>query len=172
MNCKLNWIELIVLFALFRDRNTNVTWLWSCKNALLKKKKTQAKQNKNKIGTSAGFPHAFLWTKKMHLLQLLEIKKNISFWEWCSYTGTGTGQWWIQGRGPLGPAPLLILDLTEAEGPKKTFWETATLPYLREGGLGLPLISRSGSGTAGIWFLVQKLYHWATGDLWQVGKLN
>ena len=44
-----------------------------------KKNKQQAKQKKNKIGTSAGFPHAFLWTKKMHLLQLLEIKRTYHF---------------------------------------------------------------------------------------------
>ena len=38
----------------------------------------------------------------------------------------------------MGPAPLLILDLAEAEGPKKTFWETAPPPLSKGGGPGPP----------------------------------
>ena len=59
-------------------------------------------------------------------------------------------QWWIQGRGPGRPPPALLLDQTEAKGPKKHFCRRVPpLPYLRVWVTAPPpLISRSGSGSS------------------------
>ena len=54
-----------------------------------------------------------------------------------------TGQWWIQGRAPGGPPPLL-LDQTEAWRAEKHFFETAAPFVSGSGWPGPPLICRSG----------------------------
>ena len=57
---------------------------------------------------------------------------------WTAF-GTGTKQWRIQRRGPVGPAPPSPLFLDQTEGGKNVFWDRPPAP---------PLIWRSGSATA------------------------
>ena len=119
-----------VLFVLFRDRNTNMTWLWSCKNALLKKpNKQQAKQNKNEIGTSAGFPHTFLWTKKCTNSNYCKLKTTYYFENDVHTQAQAQG-----GEGPSGPGPPFNFGLNWGRRVKKNFLGDCPPPLSKGGG--------------------------------------
>ena len=76
--------------------------------------------------------------KSVSILCMFQQNRNIllftftdnSFRVQSTTLKTDTSQWWIQGRGPGGPPPL-ILDQMRPEGPKKLFVEFGLLPYLR-----------------------------------------
>ena len=70
------------LFWLFCLGNTNMSWLWSCKNSLLKKQTNNGKI-KLKNWTSTGFPHVFLWTNAP---TPIIGRKDILFWDWWPHS--------------------------------------------------------------------------------------